>query len=71
MGNYVYAETLIGMTIPIATKYIKENSVYLGNSTYKITEIRPISPNGIYTKECCPNTLDVTIDQYGIISNIL
>lgn len=69
MGNYFYAETLIGMTVKRAEIYIKENTVYLdaNHTKYKISEIRIIYPKGMYTKDYCLNRLEVRTENNVII----
>jgi hypothetical protein len=71
MGNTLYADTLIGMTLKTAKKFITDNYVYFIDTTgtkYKITIIREIVLNGIYTKDDCPNRLNVETENDVIIT---
>jgi len=71
MGNYVFADTLIGMTIDDAREYLENNKVYLDtdNTKYRLLRIRVIYPNGMYTKDYCPNRVHV-LTSNGVITKI-
>lgn len=47
MGNTIYAEALIGMTVTRAERFIKENTVYCSPKycKYKISQIRVVASN--------------------------
>lgn len=61
MGNTLYAEALIGMTVPRAKRFITENYVYfdINNTKYRIMHIRKIVPDSLYTMEYCPTRISV------------
>jgi len=69
MGSKVYAEALIGMTIPRAKRFVEENTVYFdeNNTKYRISTFREIIPNGIYTMDYCPNRLSVKTENDVIV----
>ena len=72
MGNNIYAETLIGMTIPKAQKFIDENTVYLdvNHTKHRIMEIREIYYREFYNTDYCLNRLNVRVKN-NIITHIL
>lgn len=71
MGNTLYADSLIGMTIPEAEKFIRENIIYIDadNTAYRISKIS-VSNNDICTADYCLNRLNVEVEQ-NVISKIL
>jgi len=67
MGSTLYSETLIGMTIQRAYRFIKENNVYfdINNSIQKIECIRIVEE--FMTKDLIPSRLNVVVENYIII----
>ena len=70
MGNYMYAETLIGMTIPRAERFVKENNVYHNpdDCKFRVDEIR--NREGFVTMDYCRTRLNVKTNN-GIIVEIV
>ena len=72
MGNTIYAEALVGMTVVRAERFIGENNVYFdaNHTKYRIMKICVSYPNSIDTKVDCPNILNVKVEN-NVISKIL
>ncbi len=77
MGNYVYADRLLGMTIPDANTYVMQNIVYWGridsfvNGTW-ITKVEVRSRHAVgYGSAYNPSKLYVYVDDDNRISYLV
>ena len=74
MGNYIYTDTLLGLTLSQAKQHIINNCVYHSsyNNKYRITSIRIIYyDNSNIIPKYCQERVNVEINDDGKIIRIL
>jgi hypothetical protein len=68
MGNTVYAEELVGLSLAEANIVVEHYRVYRNcDCKYRIRELRSVVPNDIVCKVNCPNILNIYVVDDQII----
>jgi hypothetical protein len=72
MGNYVYSNNLIGLTIHEANEYVSDNNVYMSRFNWTlITKIKRTYPSSFSFDTYNPTELNVYVDDNNKISELV